>query len=188
MEPPPVPPPAWRDITHPPLAPALSPGTDATMSVNSEPLPEEQAPVEEPAPTKPPYSYKDYSPEPIMVYTRSVEEVNDHLPLLRGPLGFDMEWKVTYRRQQACRPTAVVQICDERYIWIIQVSLMRRRESLSNVHSPHVRELNLGLGFPFALKTILENPDVPKIGVNIRSGYPFCCLVPPGPTKFTVDS
>ena len=106
------------------------------MSVTGDPLPEEEAPVKEPAPTKPTYSYKDYSPEPTMIYTRSVEEVNDHLPFLRGPLGFDMEWKVLYRRQQAARPTAVVQICNEKYIWVIQVSVMRRCKSLSNVHSP----------------------------------------------------
>lgn len=187
MEPPPVPPPKRRDIKHARSAPALSSGTDVTMSVPGEPL-SEDPPVEEPAPTKPNYSYKDYSPEPIMVYTRSVEEANDHLPLLRGPLGFDMEWKVVYRRQQACRPTAVVQICDERYIWVIQLSAMRRCKSRSNVQSPDVRELNLCLGFPLALKKILENPDVPKIGVNIRSGYPFCCLVPPDPAKFTLDS
>lgn len=98
----------------------------------SEPPPGEAA-VEEPAPTKPPYSYKDYTPEAIRIYTRSVEEVNDHLPMLHGPLGFDMEWKVTYRLQQAIRPTAVVQICNERYIWIIQVSGMRRRESSSGL-------------------------------------------------------
>ena len=138
MESPPVPPLAQRDIKNARFASALSSETDAaTVTVNpadakeSDPPPE--APIEEPAPTKPPYSYKDYTPEPIMVYTRSVDEVNDHLPLLRGPLGFDMEWKVTYRRQQGSRPTAVVQICDERYIWVIQVSAMRRCKSLSNV-------------------------------------------------------
>lgn len=139
METPPVPPPARRNIKHARLASALS--SETVTVKESDPSPEE-APVKEPAPTKPSYSYKDYTPEPIMVYTRSVDEVNDHLPLLRGPLGFDMEWKVLYRWQAASRPTAVVQICDERYIWVIQVSDMRRRKSLSNVESPHVRELN----------------------------------------------
>ena len=178
---PPGPVPQRRSVTHARLS--LSSGTDVAMSgtVNladtkeSEPPPEE-APVEEPAPTKPPYSYKDYTPEAIRIYTRCVDEVNDHLPMLHGPLGFDMEWKVTYRRQQAIRPTAVVQICDERYIWIIQVSAMRRCESRSGLQS-RFREMNLCLGFPLVLKKMLENPDVPKIGVNIRSGYPFCCPV-----------
>jgi len=101
----------------------------------TDPAPEE-APVEEPVPTKPPYSYKDYTPEPIRVYTRSIEEVNDHLPLLRGPLGFDMEWNVDFRRKQSSRPTAVVQICDEKYIWIIQVSVMRKCKSFSGDQSP----------------------------------------------------
>ena len=142
METPPVPPPARRDIKRARLASAISSETvNPADTKECDPSPEE-APVKEPALTKPSYSYKDYTPEPIMVYTRSVDEVNDHLPLLRGPLGFDMEWKVPFRLHVASRPTAVVQICDERYIWVIQVSDMRRCKSLSNVESPNVCELN----------------------------------------------
>jgi hypothetical protein len=133
-------PPARRNGPHAHLPSALSSGTEAAMSIivdpadtkESEPLPEEEeARVEEPPSTKPPYSYKDYTPEPVRVYTRSVDEVNDHLPLLRGPLGFDMEWKVLYGWRQ--RPTAVVQICDERYIWVVQVSAMPRCKSRSGL-------------------------------------------------------
>jgi len=134
-------PPAQRNIAHARLASALSSGTDAAvpLAVNlpadtneSEPPPE-VAQVEESPQTKLPYSYKDYIPEAIRVYTRSVDEVNDHLPLLRGPLGFDMEWKVLYSYGfgSRSRPTAVVQICDEIYIWVIQVSAMRKRKSRS---------------------------------------------------------
>ena len=150
MEPPPVPL-ARGHAAHARVGSTVSSGTDAAMSINptdtkeSEPAPKE-APVEELVPTKPLYSYKDYTPEPIRVYTCSVSEVNDHLPFLRGPFGFDMEWKVMFRRPLApqplapqplaLRPTAVVQICNERYIWIIQLSAMRKRKSLSCVQSP----------------------------------------------------
>jgi hypothetical protein len=175
------PPPARGKATKTLAASAVSSETDNAMPVDlgdateGEPAPE-KAPAEEPVPTKPLYSYKDYTPEPIRVYTQSVYEVNDHLPLLRGPLGFDMEWKVLFHRKATSRATAVVQICDERYIWVIQVSVMRRCESLFGVQYP-IPKLNPGLGFPFALREILENPDVPKIGVSIRSGYLFCCPI-----------
>lgn len=176
------PPPARRHVTHARVASAISSGTDAAMSINSsdtkesDPAPKE-APAEEPVPTQPLYLYKDYTPEPIRVYTRSVSEVNDHLPFLRGPLGFDMEWKVILRRPQTVRPTAIVQICDERYIWIVQVSAMRNCKSLFSFN-PQVHRLDTCSGFPFALKKILEDPKVPKIGVNIRSGYSFHCPIP----------
>ena len=177
MEPSPVPPPVQRNVPPAPVAPAVSSETDATMSVQpadttgNELVPEE-APVEEKVTTKPLYSYKDYTPAHTMVYTYSASEVNDHLPLLKGPLGFDMEWKVSFRRRQAERATAVVQVCDRRYIWVIQVCFMRRGKSLSGVQH-HRRRLNLFLVFPSALKKILEDSDVPKIGVNIRRGYSF---------------
>jgi len=136
MEPPPVPPPELRNATQARVIPVDSSETDETMAVHpadtqeTEPALEEE-PVEEPTPTKHPYSYKDYTPEPTMVYTRSVSEVNDHLPMLSGPLGFDMEWKVTFSKES--RLTAVVQICDEKYIWVIQVSVMGKCKSLSGV-------------------------------------------------------
>jgi len=139
MEPPPVPPLARGHVTHARVASAVSSGTNVAMSINppdtKEPAPME-APIEETVTAKPHYSYKDYKPESIMAYTRSVSEANDHLPILRGPLGFDMEWRVFFRRPPTARPTAVVQICDERYIWIIQLSAMRKCESLCCVQSP----------------------------------------------------
>lgn len=129
MEAPPnVPPPAWANAARTRVASTVLSGTDAALSVHpvDADTTESHLVPREPAPTKPPYSYKDYTPEPIRVYTCFVSEVGDHLPFLRGPLGFDMEWKVIFHQQQIPRPTAMVRICYKGYIWITQVSCMRK--------------------------------------------------------------
>lgn len=42
-----------------------------------------------------------------------------------SPLGFDLEWRVIYRRGAPERPAATVQICDSRMILVIQVTAMK---------------------------------------------------------------
>ncbi|KDQ54182.1 hypothetical protein JAAARDRAFT_38785 [Jaapia argillacea MUCL 33604] len=99
----------------------------------------------------PVYSYKDYppAPGPMLVYTRHEEEANDFVQMLKGPLGFDMEWRVIWCRGRSSieRRTAVVQVCDERLVLMIQISAMKR--------------------FPQKLKELIEDPKVIKMGANI---------------------
>lgn len=77
----------------------------------------------------PPYSYKDYTPTPAVVYTPDEEEANDLVQCLRGPvLGFDLEWVVLFRRGRTPtnHRTALVQLCDSRMILLVQVSAMKK--------------------------------------------------------------
>lgn len=98
---------------------------------------------------------------PALAYTRSVEEANDLISLLRGPVGFDMEWKVDFRKNAKQRRTAIVQVsvaicgckadtlqlCDDNLIVIVQLYHMAR--------------------LPEELIKLLINKDRYKVGVNI---------------------
>ena len=77
------------------------------------------------------YSYKQYRPEPAVVYIQHEEEANDLVQGLKGPLGFDLEWVVIFRRGKSAlsHPTALVQLCDSRMILLIQVSAMKSMPS-----------------------------------------------------------
>ncbi|KAI0800052.1 ribonuclease H-like domain-containing protein [Fomes fomentarius] len=97
------------------------------------------------------YSYKQYRPVPAVVYTQHEEEANDLVQSLKGPIGFDLEWVVIFRRGRAPaeRRTALVQLCDANMILLIQVSAMNK--------------------FPQKVKELIENKDVMKLGANIRN-------------------
>ena len=73
------------------------------------------------------YSYKQYRPVPAVVYTQHEEEANDLVQGMKGPLGFDLEWVVTFRRGKTPmeRRTALVQLCDAQMILLVQVSAMK---------------------------------------------------------------
>ncbi|KAI0089578.1 ribonuclease H-like domain-containing protein [Irpex rosettiformis] len=131
---------------------ALTYGVAASVAVSDFALTEST--VEDAKTIKPPaplYSYKDYTPKPIIVYTRHEDEANDIVETLKGPLGFDMEWRVLRVRGAAReeRRVSVIQICDRNVILVIQVSAMKK--------------------FPQKVKRIIENPSIPKIGANIRN-------------------
>ncbi|PIL29338.1 hypothetical protein GSI_09389 [Ganoderma sinense ZZ0214-1] len=97
------------------------------------------------------YSYKQYRPTPAVVYTRHEEEANDLVQSMKGPLGFDLEWVVTFRRGRPPleRRTALVQLCNAQMILLVQVSAMKR--------------------FPQKVKEVIENKDIMKLGANIRN-------------------
>ncbi|KAJ3556537.1 hypothetical protein NP233_g11955 [Leucocoprinus birnbaumii] len=104
----------------------------------------------------PVYSYKDYDrPKAFVVYTRHEEETNDLIDgLYSGPVAMDLEWRVMYYRNpegknvQMERRTAIVQIADRNgLVLVVQVNGMRR--------------------FPERLQALIENPKIPKVGVNI---------------------
>ncbi|TCD69748.1 hypothetical protein EIP91_006284 [Steccherinum ochraceum] len=100
----------------------------------------------------PSYTYRDYSPKPALVYTCHEDEANDLVQSLQGPLGFDLEWKVQFRKGPGGtieRRTAVVQLSDEKMILVIQISGMQK--------------------FPPKLKELIESPQIVKTGANIAN-------------------
>ncbi|KAH9886271.1 ribonuclease H-like domain-containing protein [Cubamyces lactineus] len=100
----------------------------------------------------PPYSYKDYTPTPAVVYTSHEEEADDLVQCLRGPvIGFDLEWVVLFRRGKTPtnHRTALVQLCDSRMILLVHVSAMKK--------------------FPEKVKELIENKDIAKVGANIKN-------------------
>jgi len=104
----------------------------------------------------PVYSHKHFKPLPTVVYIQHEEEANELIAGLKaGPIAFDMEWRLLFRRAKGAaksslieRRTAVVQVADSSgLILVIQTYYMSR--------------------FPIELRSLLENPEIPKIGVNI---------------------
>ncbi|KAH8102291.1 ribonuclease H-like domain-containing protein [Cristinia sonorae] len=97
------------------------------------------------------YSHRNYNPSPALVYTCHEEEADDLVQSLKGPLGFDLEWRVFIRKNHPTveRRTAVVQLSDEKMILIIQVSSMQK--------------------FPQKVKEVIESHDIVKMGANIAN-------------------
>ncbi|KAF8581808.1 ribonuclease H-like protein [Ramaria rubella] len=110
------------------------------------------------------YSYKLHSPAPVRLYIRDATQADEQVLKLTGPLGFDLEWRVIFRKGATERKTAVLQLSDEHTILIIQLSAMK--------------------GVPPKVKTILEAKEVIKMGVNIlndgRKLHRDFCLAPAG--------
>ncbi|KAG5653721.1 hypothetical protein H0H81_011128 [Sphagnurus paluster] len=122
----------------------------------------------EPTEALPLYTYKDYTdPKPCLVHTTDEEEANDFVAGLKaGPVAFDMEWRVFFARgaKVSERRTAVVQVADARgMMLVVQVHGMNRMYSLDVLRV--VTECKTG--FPKALQALIEDPEIPKLGVNI---------------------
>ncbi|KAI5120394.1 hypothetical protein M0805_000173 [Coniferiporia weirii] len=81
---------------------------------------ESTSPIPTPVVHLPLYSYKDFTPSPARVYVRHVDEADDLVEALSGPVGFDIEWRVIFRKTAPMRPTATVQLSDQRMILVIQ--------------------------------------------------------------------
>ncbi|CAG8753208.1 12484_t:CDS:2, partial [Acaulospora colombiana] len=76
------------------------------------------------------YTYTTFEPKPNRLYVKTAAEANRMLESMTGPLGFDMEWRILYRKNGSQnktfqRPVAVVQIANRRSILIIQTSAMK---------------------------------------------------------------
>ncbi|KAI0922992.1 hypothetical protein AcW1_002508 [Taiwanofungus camphoratus] len=97
------------------------------------------------------YSYKDYPPVPTVIYTRHEEEANELVQTLRGPLGFDLEWRIFIQQKRSPieRRTALVQLSDERMILLVQVSAMKK--------------------FPQKVKEVIQSRSIVKTGANIQN-------------------
>lgn len=84
---------------------------------------------------------------PSIVYSFSASEIDRLVATLKGPLGFDMEWKPNYYKGGAENKTATIQICDGKQILVAQINKLER--------------------VPDGLKAVIENKDVVKCGVSI---------------------
>ncbi|KAF9242290.1 ribonuclease H-like protein, partial [Melanogaster broomeanus] len=94
------------------------------------------------------YSFTDYSdPAAAVAYTKCENEANSLVQTLKGPLGFDLEWRVMWQRGAQERRTALVQLCDQHTILLIQVSSMKR--------------------FPQKVMEVIESATIVKTGANI---------------------
>ncbi|KAI9102593.1 ribonuclease H-like domain-containing protein [Phlyctochytrium arcticum] len=83
-----------------------------------------------------------------VAYTKSVRGADAVVELCRdNVLGFDMEWRPQFQRGKKENKTALIQLCSKNIIGLF--------------HVIHMQE------FPSALRTILEDPDIKKSGLNI---------------------
>ncbi|KAF9224733.1 ribonuclease H-like protein [Gyrodon lividus] len=106
------------------------------------------APTNEGDLSLPVYSFMDYrDPAAAVVYTKCENEANNLVQTLKGPLGFDLEWRVMWQPGAQERRTALVQLCDHCTILLIQVSSMKR--------------------FPQKVMEIIESASLIKTGANI---------------------
>ncbi|KNC98194.1 uncharacterized protein SPPG_06596 [Spizellomyces punctatus DAOM BR117] len=100
-------------------------------------------------PALPKLDYRSDKVNYEVVYARSTRAINEAVNKCRGDvIGFDMEWKPTFVRGEAQRPTALIQLCNERYIGLL--------------HICHV------VKFPPPLREILEDASIVKLGLNIQ--------------------
>ncbi|KAG9313751.1 ribonuclease H-like protein [Chiua virens] len=72
----------------------------------------------------PVYSFMEYQNSPAVVYTKSENEANSLVRSLKGPLGFDLEWRVMWHPGAQERRTALVQLCDHHTILLIKSAII----------------------------------------------------------------
>lgn len=86
------------------------------------PPPPAQKPKE---PPKPPYHWKAISPHTRLVYITDPRVADFEISRLRpGPLGFDLEWKPTYRKNQPQNRVALVQLANADTVLLIHIFRM----------------------------------------------------------------
>ncbi|KAF8640505.1 hypothetical protein AX17_000167 [Amanita inopinata Kibby_2008] len=96
-----------------------------------------------------PYNWKTFSPSARLIYILYPDAANEAVSLMSATrVGFDLEWKPSYRKGQAENPVALVQLATDDRILLIHISFMKE--------------------FPEKLRQLLENPRVLKAGVGIQ--------------------
>ncbi|GAA5965905.1 hypothetical protein JCM3765_006484 [Sporobolomyces pararoseus] len=85
--------------------------------------------------------------KPEVVFTTDEQVVEKTLAKLTGPLGFDLEWNAYDVQSRSQGKTALVQVCDQETVLLVQVARMKT--------------------FPKSLKTFIEDPSKIKLGVQI---------------------
>lgn len=78
----------------------------------------------QPHPVWPIYSWRAKSAGTRLVYIRDIQQADFEVVKLRGPLGFDLEWRPNYVKGQLQNPVALVQLSSEDTILLVQVSAM----------------------------------------------------------------
>lgn len=76
-------------------------------------------------PPKPLYSWRSIHPNAKCHYIRDINQANNLVGLLQGPVGFDLEWKPAFRKGQPQNPVSLVQLANHKLILLIQVSAMQ---------------------------------------------------------------
>ncbi|GAA5894403.1 3'-5' exonuclease [Sporobolomyces salmoneus] len=90
---------------------------------------------------------------PRVVFTTDERVVEETLKTLSGPTGFDLEWNAYEVKSRGQGRTALVQICDQETILLVQVAKMKNDQRT--------------VGFPRSLKEFIEDPKKIKLGVQI---------------------
>jgi hypothetical protein len=74
--------------------------------------------------TAPLYSWRARSASTRLVYIRDSQKADLEVLNLRGPLGFDLEWRPNAIKGQVENPVALVQLSDKNTTLLMQVSAM----------------------------------------------------------------
>lgn len=108
-----------------PNAPAFQPRSwRQGSSIQRTPAPQEAA-AQTQEPPKPPYLWSAISPHTRLVYITDPRVADHEISRLRpGPLGFDLEWKPTFRKNQPQNLVALVQLANEDTILLLHISRM----------------------------------------------------------------
>lgn len=104
--------------------------SDTSSSVN--PATPRYIPIIDKAPPRPAptleYSWKDYNSDAQVLYIRDHVEANKQLsklPESANVFGFDLEWKPTFRRGDGQNPVALVQLANDKTIFLLQITSMK---------------------------------------------------------------
>ncbi|KAL1705417.1 hypothetical protein EV121DRAFT_290384 [Schizophyllum commune] len=104
-------------------APATAPTMPPQPTPTGPPQPATTVPSQTPQPERL-YDYRDFDPPPRLVYCTTAEETDREVETLEGPLGFDMEWRFSWRgRTPVHGRTAVIQLADTKTILVVQLVL-----------------------------------------------------------------
>ena len=115
------------------------------------------------------YHFRDYNPIPKVSYIQTLQQATAVFGglLPSGPLGFDLEWRPTYKKGAPENPVALIQLANEHSIMLFQVSCMRGRHYTPYPSANQNTHIFLA-EFPSELKQVLESPHIVKAGVGIQ--------------------
>ncbi|KDN51514.1 hypothetical protein RSAG8_00059, partial [Rhizoctonia solani AG-8 WAC10335] len=100
------------------------------------------------SPALPLFLWREHAiPGTEVKYLRTEKEVNVALKSMKGPFGFDLEWKPSFVRGMPEAPIALLQLAQPDQILLIQLTAMKN--------------------FPSRLRDVLEDYEVVKAGVGI---------------------
>ncbi|KAH7923987.1 ribonuclease H-like protein, partial [Leucogyrophana mollusca] len=106
-------------------------------------------PTRPPQPVYPLYSWRSRSESARLAYIRDHRVADMEISnLVKGPLGFDLEWRPNFRKGQPENPVALIQLSTQDTVLLIQVTSMTE--------------------FPTKLRELLGNSQWIKAGVGIK--------------------